>query len=137
MGKLFSWLKRNMLRLIVGSIVGSIIGGIVGAIVGAIVGLVFFGGGATIAVVLVFFEIGNVTCDISIRVRGNVRQSGRPDSVEMSVSAELAVPKFVERISGQGVKTQSRSGSQSLFDIETKLNVTLGDYVVLAAAPSR
>ena len=60
MGKLFSWLKRNMLRLIVGSIVGSIIGGTVGAIVGAIVGLVFFGGGATIAVVLVFFEIGNV-----------------------------------------------------------------------------
>ena len=60
MGKLFSWLKRNILRLIVGSVVGSIIGGIGGVIVGVIVGLIFFDGGASIAVVLVFVEIGNV-----------------------------------------------------------------------------
>ena len=61
MDKLLSWLKRNLLRLVVGSIVGSIVGGIFGAIVGAIVGFVFFGGGATIAVVLVLMEIGSVT----------------------------------------------------------------------------
>ncbi len=82
------------------------------------------------------FEISGQAGDISIRVSGSVGQSGSPDSVEMSVTAELTVPKFVEGISSKGVKYRTRSGVQSLFDIETKLNVTLGDYVVLAAAPS-
>ncbi|MCH7872982.1 MAG: hypothetical protein IID33_14905 [Planctomycetes bacterium] len=82
------------------------------------------------------FQISGQAGDIKIRVRGSVGQSGSPDSVEMSVTAELTVPKFVEGISSKGVKFRQRSGSQSLFDIETRLNVKLGDYVVLAAAPS-
>ncbi len=56
MGSLFSWLKRN----IVGLVVGSIAGGIVGITVGAIVGFIFFDGAASIAVALVFMEIGHI-----------------------------------------------------------------------------
>lgn len=81
------------------------------------------------------FQISGQAGDIKIRVSGRVGQSGSPDSVEMSVSAELTAPYFHVTSSADG-ETRKLRGYQSMFDIETRLNVTLGDYVVLAAAPS-
>ena len=80
MRKFFSWLKRH----IVGVIVGSIAGGIVGAIVGGIVGLIFFGVGGSIAVALVLFEIGSIIGGlIGVRIRHlSQRRGTRPSLVE-------------------------------------------------------
>ena len=82
------------------------------------------------------FEINGQAGDISIRVSGQGRLSGRPESIDMSVSANLRAPRVVgESTTVNGVESVQRA-VQSIFDIATTLNVKLDDYVVLAAAPS-
>ena len=77
------------------------------------------------------FQINGQADNITIRVHGNVRTTGSPDSVEMGVSAKLTASQY-ENVSG----SPGRIVNRTIFDIDTRLNVKLGDYVVLAAAPS-
>jgi hypothetical protein len=82
------------------------------------------------------FEISGQAGDITIRVNGQVRLSGRPESIDMSVSANLRAPRAIGTSpTAGGAKTEQRV-VQTIFDIATTLNVKLDDYVVLAAAPS-